>query len=63
MAFNNGPFPPRQKIDVSAMGLKCAECATPITELPFQPSADRPVFCFDCNKKRKAAFTGPRNRY
>ncbi|MDP3794660.1 MAG: hypothetical protein Q8R13_01900 [bacterium] len=51
-------FAPRQTQihDVSSMGLKCAECQTAITELPFVPSADRPVYCRDCNRKRKESF-------
>ncbi|MFA5413715.1 MAG: CxxC-x17-CxxC domain-containing protein [Patescibacteria group bacterium] len=38
------------------MNLKCQDCGAPITELPFKPAADRPVFCFECNKKRRANF-------
>lgn len=38
--------------DVSALGLTCASCSTAITELPFQPTADRPVYCRDCNRNR-----------
>jgi len=52
-----GGFAPRKMFDVSAMGLKCAECGNPITELPFQPSADRPVYCRDCNKARRNKFS------
>jgi CxxC-x17-CxxC domain-containing protein len=33
--------------------LQCAQCGTAITQLPFQPSGDRPVYCFDCNKARR----------
>lgn len=43
---------PRQMHDVSDMGLKCAGCSAAITELPFQPNPDRPVYCRDCNKNR-----------
>ncbi|MDD2730733.1 MAG: hypothetical protein PHW33_01255 [Candidatus Portnoybacteria bacterium] len=32
---------------------KCSECGTPITELPFQPSGDRPIFCRDCYRKQR----------
>lgn len=46
----------RQMYDVTSMGLKCAECGADITQLPFQPSADRPVFCRDCNRKRRQNF-------
>ncbi len=47
-------------VDVSAMNLKCADCGVEIKELPFQPSADRPVYCRDCNRKRKTSFGGSR---
>ena len=30
--------------------LKCAKCGAKITQLPFQPSGDRPVYCFECTK-------------
>lgn len=56
--FNRAP---RQMFDVSAMNLTCAQCGAQITELPFQPSADRPVYCRDCNRQRREKFS--RNRY
>lgn len=47
----------RQMFDVSAMGLKCAECGVDITELPFEPTdKERPVYCRDCNRNRKRQF-------
>jgi len=46
----------RQMFDVSDMNLKCAECGVDITQLPFKPSADRPVYCRDCNRKRRNNF-------
>lgn len=33
---------------------KCADCGKEITELPFEPSPDRPIYCQDCWKKRRA---------
>ena len=33
----------------------CAECGKE-TEVPFRPSEDRPVYCFDCFNKRKAGY-------
>ncbi|MDI6602595.1 MAG: hypothetical protein QME57_00550 [Patescibacteria group bacterium] len=33
---------------------KCAECGAEITELPFEPAADRPIYCRDCWAKRRA---------
>ncbi len=53
-----GGFSPRPMIDVSSMGLKCASCGVDITELPFQPSPDRPVYCRDCNRNRRKSFGG-----
>ncbi|OGL77915.1 hypothetical protein A3J43_00745 [Candidatus Uhrbacteria bacterium RIFCSPHIGHO2_12_FULL_54_23] len=57
--FNNRPM--RQMFDVSSLNLTCAQCGTAITELPFQPSSDRPVYCRDCNRQRRDKFT--RNRF
>ena len=61
MAYNDnqggfGARPQRQLFDVTDLNLKCADCGTPITQLPFRPSSGRDVFCFECNKKRN-----PRN--
>lgn len=44
---------PRQMFDVD---LTCAQCGTHISQLPFQPSGDRPVYCADCNRNRRAAM-------
>lgn len=43
MAYNND----RQMFDVD---LSCAKCGNHISQLPFQPSGDRPVYCADCNR-------------
>jgi len=32
---------------------KCADWEREITELPFEPSADRPIYCRECHAKRK----------
>lgn len=37
----------RQMFDVD---LTCAKCGSHISQLPFQPSGDRPVYCSDCNR-------------
>jgi len=44
-------FPPRQMYQGD---WECAECGTKITELPFQPSPDRPIYCRDCWMKKRA---------
>lgn len=34
----------------------CADCGVKITELPFQPTSDRPIYCRECHTKRRARF-------
>ncbi|MDO8663790.1 MAG: hypothetical protein Q7K28_03080 [Candidatus Wildermuthbacteria bacterium] len=43
-------FAPREMIKGN---WKCSECGTEITEMPFEPSADRPIYCRECWKNRK----------
>ncbi|MBU1102734.1 hypothetical protein KJ853_03720 [Patescibacteria group bacterium] len=31
----------------------CADCGAQITELPFKPAEDRPVYCRDCHQKHR----------
>ena len=47
-----GPRAPRQMYPVS---LTCADCGASITELPFQPSGDKPVYCRDCIRNHRRA--------
>lgn len=59
--------PPRPTFDVTSLNLTCAECSTPITTLPFQPTLKEDgtygkLYCRDCNKKRMDA-RGPRPGY
>ncbi len=60
-------FGQRKMYDVSHLGLKCASCGVAITELPFQPSSDRPVYCRECARKRNprggSSGRGPSRRY
>ncbi len=51
MAYDND----RQMFDVD---LECAKCNTKITQLPFQPSGDRPVYCADCNRAHRESNRG-----
>lgn len=51
---NKGDFTPRPKVQGN---WKCSDCGTEITELPFEPAADRPIYCRDCWKKNRP----PRN--
>ena len=43
MAYNNDK-------QMFAVDLSCAKCGNHISQLPFQPSGDRPVYCADCNR-------------
>ncbi len=43
--------------------LSCAKCNTHISQLPFQPSGDRPVYCADCNREfRQSRENRPQRR-
>lgn len=53
-------FQRRQMVDVRHLGLKCATCGVEISELPFQPSGDRPVYCKECARQRRGPSSGPR---
>ncbi len=48
--MSRGPRAPRQMYSVN---LTCASCNAAITELPFQPSGDKPVYCKDCMMARR----------
>lgn len=41
---------PKQMYSVD---LSCAGCGAKITQLPFQPSGDRPVYCRECLQARR----------
>lgn len=30
----------------------CSQCGAAITELPFEPDGERPVFCRDCHRQK-----------
>ncbi|HEY8392894.1 MAG TPA: zinc-ribbon domain containing protein [Capillibacterium sp.] len=45
-----GSREPRQLYDAV-----CAACGTP-TQVPFQPSGDRPVYCRNCYARRKMEY-------
>ena len=31
---------------------KCSQCGADITELPFEPSGDLPLYCLNCHRER-----------
>ena len=43
----------RQMFDVTEMNVKCRDCGTPITQLPFNPDPSRldTLRCQDCLRK------------
>ncbi|MFA5249615.1 MAG: CxxC-x17-CxxC domain-containing protein [Candidatus Paceibacterota bacterium] len=52
--YDNGPrrsFTPRPMIKGE---WKCSECGAIITEMPFQPDPERPIFCRECWRKKRA---------
>ncbi|MBN1858145.1 hypothetical protein JW848_02955 [Candidatus Bipolaricaulota bacterium] len=51
-------FGERRMVDVRHLDLKCADCGKAIEELPFEPVSDRPVYCSDCNRKRRPPRSG-----
>ena len=50
--FSSGPRAPRQMFQVN---LTCADCGTAITELPFEPRGDKPVYCSNCVRNHRRA--------
>lgn len=39
----------------------CTSCGKQITELPFEPSGDRPIYCRDCHRQMRDSR--PQNRF
>jgi len=46
---NNNNFADRQMFQGD---WSCSKCGAKITELPFQPDGDRPLYCRDCHKAK-----------
>ncbi len=43
---------------------QCAGCGTAITELPFEPAGDRPIYCKECwSEKRNSRGGGGRRDF
>jgi len=47
---SNKDFPPRKMFKGN---WKCSDCGKEITELPFEPSGDRPLHCKECWSKNR----------
>ncbi|MDZ7798999.1 MAG: CxxC-x17-CxxC domain-containing protein [Patescibacteria group bacterium] len=41
----------------------CSECGTEITELPFEPDGQRPIYCRQCHQKRRQNRGGGRGQF
>jgi len=39
----------------------CAQCKAEITELPFEPDGQRPIYCRDCHREMRR--NRPRRRF
>ncbi|MBI2506747.1 MAG: hypothetical protein HYW00_01245 [Candidatus Colwellbacteria bacterium] len=50
-------FPPREKVKGE---WTCSGCGKTITELPFNPTDGRPVYCLDCYRNRPRKDFRPR---
>jgi len=48
--MQNNNFGPRKMFQGN---WSCSECGAAITELPFEPSGDRPLFCRDCHRSKQ----------
>ena len=57
-----GGFQRAPMVDVSSMGIKCADCGIAITELPFMPKRTEGIYCREHLKDhKKPSFNrGPR---
>jgi len=42
---------------------KCSKCGAEITELPFNPSGDMPIFCTTCHRERMDQRRGGRGSF
>ncbi len=45
-----GGYPQRQMFQGN---WQCAGCSKEITELPFEPDGQRPIYCRDCYRQNK----------
>lgn len=45
-----GNYAPREMVKGN---WQCSECGKEITELPFEPAPDRPIYCRDCWSKKR----------
>jgi len=42
---------------------KCSQCGAEITELPFEPSGDLPIYCRECHQARLNERRGNRGSF
>jgi CxxC-x17-CxxC domain-containing protein len=56
----NKNFAPREQREMVKGDWECSECGAKITELPFEPAPDRPIYCRDCWRNRRDRKFGGR---
>ena len=56
MAFNKSESGDSFERKMYKGNWKCSECGKEITELPFEPSGDRPLYCRECHANRRKSF-------
>lgn len=57
---------PAQSQEMVQGDWECADCGTKITELPFEPSGDRPIHCKECwakKREQRGGDAGPRKMF
>lgn len=52
---HGGDRPARSDRPMVQGNWSCADCGKAITQLPFEPSGDRPVRCSDCHRASRPA--------
>jgi len=50
--MENRDFSPRREMVKG--NWVCTGCGAAITELPFEPDGERPLYCRDCHQQRRA---------
>jgi len=55
--FDDKPADDSQRPPMIQGDWACSECGAKITELPFEPAPDRPIYCRDCWMKRRKQFS------
>jgi CxxC-x17-CxxC domain-containing protein len=52
LKMENREFSPRREMIKG--NWTCSGCGATITELPFEPDGERPIYCRDCHRQKRA---------